>query len=53
MYGELTVNMLTFTGKDGGYSDLPVNIVASIEPTTTKVRNSAPQCAVQFTSAAV
>jgi hypothetical protein len=53
MYGELTVDMLTFTGKEGGNSDLPVNIVASIEPIITKVRNSAQRCAVHFTSTAV
>jgi hypothetical protein len=53
MYAELTVDMLTFTGKEDGNSDLPVNVVASIKPITTTVRNSAPQSAVQFTSAAV
>jgi hypothetical protein len=53
MYAELTVDILKFTGKEGGNSDLPVNIVASIEPITTKVRNSALPRAVQFTSAAV
>jgi hypothetical protein len=53
MYAELTVDMLTFTGKEDGNSDLPVNVVASIETITITVRNSTPRCAVQFTSAAV
>jgi len=53
MYGELTVDMLTFAGEEGGNSELPVNFVASIEPITTKVRKCAPRCAVRFTSATV
>jgi hypothetical protein len=53
MYVELTVDMLTFIGKEGGNSDLPVNTVASTKPITTTVRKSASRCAVQFTSAAV
>jgi hypothetical protein len=53
MYEELNVDMLTFTGKEGGNPVLPVNFVASIEPINTKVRNAAPQCVVQFTSGAV
>jgi hypothetical protein len=53
MYEELNVDMLTFTGKEGGNPVLPVNFVASVEPITTTVQNSAPRCVVQFTSGAV
>jgi len=53
MYRVLTVDMLRFTGKEGGNSDFLVNFVASIEPITIKVRNCTPRSAVRFTSAAV